>query len=105
MVSPSAVDPVVLSVPVGHPTAVDEISQVVQSIHSSLAGEGASAGAFQPKDPLTSVNLPIDARVPLKLETKIWNNEFIDFGLLLANQFADTRYQLAINAGDGPSPS
>jgi len=85
VVSPSAVDPVVQSVPVGHPTAVDQISQVVQSVHSSLAGERASTGEFQPKDPFTSVNLPVDARVPLKLKTKIWNNEFIDFGLLLAN--------------------
>ena len=39
------------------------------------------------EDIFTSVNLPVDARVPLKLKTKIWKNEFIDFGLLLANQF------------------
>ena len=49
--------------------------------------------------------MPVDARVPLKLKTKIWNNEFIDFGLLLANQFAEGKYQLTINPGDGSSPS
>ena len=97
--------PVVSSSPVGNPSAVDQVTQVVQSVHSSLAGESASTGAFQPKDIFTSVNLPVDARVPLKLKTKIWNNEFIDFGLLLANQFAEGKYQLTINPGDGSSPS
>ena len=43
--------------------------------------------------------------MPLKLKTKIWNNEFIDFGLLLANQLAEGKYQLTINPGDGTSPS
>ena len=97
--------PVVSYSPVGNPSAVDQVTQVVQSVHSSLAGESPSTGAFQPKDIFTSVNLPVDARVPLKLKTKIWNNEFIDFGLLLANQFAEGKYQLTINPGDGSSPS
>ena len=95
----------VSSSPVGNPSAVDQVTQVVQSVHSSLAGESSSTGASQPKDIFTSVNLPVDARVPLKLKTKIWNNEFIDFGLLLANQFAEGKYQLTINPGDGSSPS
>ena len=97
--------PVVSYSPVGNPSAVDQVTQVVQSVHSSLAGESSSTGASQPKDIFTSVNLPVDARVPLKLKTKIWNNEFIDFGLLLANQFAEGKYQLTINPGDGSSPS
>ena len=97
--------PVVSSSPVGNSSAVDQVTQVVQSVHSSLAGESPSTGAFQPKDLFTCVNLPVDARVPLKLKTKIWNNEFIDFGLLLANQFAEGKYQLTINPGDGSSPS
>ena len=49
--------------------------------------------------------MPVDARVPLKLKTKIWNDEFIDFGLLLANQFAEGKYQLTLQPGDGSSPS
>lgn len=92
------------SSPVGNPLAVDQVTQVVQSVHSSLAGESPSAGAFQPKDIFTSVNLPVDARVPLKLKTKIWNNEFIDFGLPLANHFAKGKYQLTLHPGDGFSP-
>ena len=38
------------------------------------------------------------------IETNTWNNEFIYFGLLLANQFAKVKYQLTINPGDGYSP-
>ena len=45
-----------------------------------------------------------DAQAPLKLKTNTWNNEFIDFGLLLANQFAKGKYQSTINPGDGYSP-
>ena len=55
--------PVVSSSPAGNPSAVNQVTQVVQS-----------TGAFQPKDIFTSVNLPVDPRVPLKLKTKIWSN-------------------------------
>ena len=43
--------------------------------------------------------------MPLKLKTKIWQNEFIDFGLLLANQFSEGKYQLTFNPVDGSVPS
>ena len=87
VVDSSAVDPVVPSVSVGNAAAVHHVAQVVQSVHSTLAGEEPSPGAVQLKEVFTSINLPVDARVPLKLKTKIWQNEFIDFGLLLATNF------------------
>ena len=93
------------SSPVGNPLAVDQVTQVVQSVHSSLAGESPSTGAFQPKDIFTSVNLPVDARVPLKLKTKIWNNEFINFGKLVSQEQTKGKYQLTLHSGDGSSPS
>ena len=60
---------------------------------------------MQSKGVFTSINLPVDPRVPLKLKTKIWQNEFIDFGLLLANQFSEGKYQLTFNPVDGSVPS
>ena len=105
VVNSSALDPVVPSVSVGTAAAVDHVAQVVQSVHSTLVGEEPSPGAVQPKEVFTSINLPVDARVPLKLKTKIWQNEFIDFGLLLANQFSEGKYQLTFNSGDGSVPS
>ena len=101
VVNSSAVDPVVPSVSVGTTAAVDHVAQVVQSVHSTFSGEVPSTGAVQPKKVFMSINLPGDARVPLKLKTKIWQNEFIDFGLLLANQFSECKHQLTFNSGDG----
>ena len=94
VVNSPAVDPVVPSVSVGTAAAVDHVAQVVQSVHSTLAGEEPSPGAVQPKEVFTLINLPVDARVPLKLKTKIWQN-----------QFSEGKYQLTFNSGDGSVPS
>ena len=53
-----------------------------------------------------SVGLPVDARVSDKLREKIWKDEFIDFGSLLANPVLANRFQLTVhNAESGPLPS
>ena len=53
-----------------------------------------------------SVALPVDARVTDKLHEKIWKDEYIDFGSLLANPVYANRYQLAVqNPESGPFPS
>ena len=53
-----------------------------------------------------SVSLPVDARVSDKLREKIWKDEFIDFGCLLANPVLANRFQLTVqNAASGPLPS
>lgn len=53
-----------------------------------------------------SVALPVDARVTDKLREKIWKDEYIDFGSLLANPVYANRYQLAVqNPESGPFPS
>ena len=53
-----------------------------------------------------SVALPVDARVTDKLRDKIWKDEYIDFGSLLANPVYANRYQLAVqNPESGPLPS
>ena len=55
---------------------------------------------------LQSVALPVDARVTDKLREKIWKDEYIDFGSLLANPVYANRYQLAVqNPEGGPLPS
>ena len=53
-----------------------------------------------------SVALPVDAHVTDKLREKIWKDEYIDFGSLLANPAYANRYQLAVqNPESGPLPS
>ena len=81
------------------------VQQVVTSLQSNLSGE---QGLFPslPQDPFTSINLPVDARVAMKLKTKIWQQEYIDFGSLLVNPTLDGKFQLTIhNSNEGLSPS
>ena len=79
----------------------------VQHLHSSLAGETSSLpGTAKPTELFTSVNLPVDARVPARIKTKIWQEEYIDFGSLLVNPTLDGGFQFTIqNSGEGSSPS
>ena len=60
----------------------------------------------RPQDPFTSINLPVDARVAMKLKTKIWQQEYIDFGSLLVNPTLDGNFQLTIQKStEGLSPT
>ena len=93
------------------PAAVTEASEqvqvAVQHLHSSLAGETSSLpGTAKPTELFTSVYLPVDARVPAKIKTKIWQEEYIDFGSLFVNPTLDGGFQFTIqNSGEGSSPS
>ena len=80
----------------------------VASIASVLAGETqSSATSPQPQQVFSSISMPVDARVPLKLKTKIWQEQYIDFGSLLVNPTHNGRYQLTVQTvlGEGSSPS
>ena len=87
--------------------AIDPVHQVVNSLHSSLTGESPFLfKEAQPKQVFTSTSSPIDAWVPAKLKTKIWEETYIDFGSLLTNPAREGRYQLfSDNSGEGSSPS
>ena len=87
---------------VGHP-----IQQAVTSVQADLSGEqGLFPSLPRPQDPFTSINLPVDARVAMKLKTKIWQQEYIDFGSLLVNPTLDGNFQLTIQKStEGLSPT
>ena len=91
----------------GSATMDPGVNQEVHSFTSSLAGEGPSLqGRTQSWEVFTSINLPVDARVPAKLKAKVWREEFIDLGSLLINHTVEGKYQLTIhNPGEGSSPS
>ena len=53
-----------------------------------------------------SVSLPVDARLSDKLRTKIWGQEYVDFGSILTNQVLDNQYQITVqNAASDTAPS
>ena len=86
------------------PVVGNPVQQVVTSLQSNLSGE---QGLFPslPQDPFTYINLPVDARVAMKLKTKIWQQDYIDFGSLLVNPTLDGKFQLTIqNSNEGLSP-
>ena len=65
---------------------VPTVHHGVQSVLASLSGEQhLLPGTQRPNDIFMSVNLPLDARVPAKVRSKILQNEFVDFGSLLVN--------------------
>ena len=89
------------------PVEVLVVDDGVSAFNSALSGEGALlSGAAKPKDIFTSVNLPVDACVPAKIQTKIWQEEFIDFESLLVQPHLDNQFKITLhNSEEGSSPS
>lgn len=56
------------------------VDSSISAMQAILARENSPASI--PESLFTSPSLPIDARVSDKVKAKIWNNEFVDFGLL-----------------------
>ena len=96
------VDPTGLVPPTSQADAV--VQDVIQQTHVSLTGEpGVTPLSSLPSELFTSVSVPVDARVPLKLKSKIWNHEYIDFGHLLVNPTLEGKFQLTLQNSDGTS--
>ena len=88
------------------PTA-SMIQGSINTAHSILSDEPLFPVSNPPALPtqlFNSVSVPIDARVSTKLRTKIWNNEFINFGSLLINPVLDNKYQINLQHSDGTQP-
>ncbi|XP_032225483.2 uncharacterized protein LOC116608335 [Nematostella vectensis] len=73
------------------PAAIVEDS--ISSIQNALSG-------MEPNQSFLSIGVPIDHRVSVKLRSKIWNNEFIDFGLLIDSSVKADRFQITLSSVD-----
>ena len=97
------------------PTPVDALARNI--VQGNLQKEAAAiTGLAQQSSHTTaphipgqlfqSVSLPVDARLSDKLRTKIWGQEYVDFGSLLTNQVLDNQYQITVqNAASDTAPS
>lgn len=97
------------------PTPVDALARNI--VQGNLQKEAAAiTGLSQQSSHTTaphipgqlfqSVSLPVDARLSDKLRTKIWGQEYVDFGSLLTNQVLDNQYQITVqNAASDTAPS
>ena len=78
----------------------------VNAAQSAWSGELPVINPVLPTQLFSSPSLPIDACISDKLHSKIWNNEFIEFGALLANPLVESKYQVTISSSEkGPFPS
>ena len=76
---------------------VPAVHDGVQSVLASLSGEQHFLlGTQRPNDVSMSVNLPLDAQVPAKIRSKIFQNEFVDFGSLLVNPAFEEKFQITL---------
>lgn len=77
-------------------SASSVVDSSLSSMQALLSGEGNAPSV--PSTIFTSPSLPIDARVSDKIKSKIWNNEFIDFGVLLSNPITEGKFQITISS-------
>lgn len=67
------------------PTSTSLVQESLTTVQQDLSGERIGRRQPLPDQLFVSSSLPLDARVPDKVRAKIWNEEYIDFGTLLAN--------------------
>ena len=88
----------------------DSVASAVSSHVSSLAGAGTRNDSLllgpdnvQPKQIFTSVSINLSSRVGSKIKAKIWANEYVEFGALLACTPQIDKYTLSMTPSTGPS--
>ena len=82
------------------------VQDSITAVQQNLTGETIGPGQPIPDQLFVSSSLPLDARVPDKIKAKIWNEEYIDFGTLIANPELVNKYSVTVrNAESGSMPS
>ena len=81
--------------------AVDGHIQEIQSV--ATAGENAGTSQQTPSSRFESIAVPLGSRVTAKIKTKIWADEFVDFGALLDTKPQQEKYSLAISSNSSAS--
>ena len=82
------------------------VQQSVATAANSLTGPSVQAPIEMPGQLFQSAGLSVAACVSKKLQAKIWNHEYVDFGSLLPNPVFENQYRLTFQGADsGPVPS
>ena len=88
----------------------ENVTPAVSSHVSSLIGAGTSNDSLligpdnvQPKQIFTSVSVKLSSRVGSKIKAKIWANEYVKFGALLASTPQVDKYALSMTPSTAPS--
>ncbi|XP_032227955.1 uncharacterized protein LOC116611648 [Nematostella vectensis] len=83
--------------------SVEEAIAAARAAHTGQPAMQGTGPAAMPGNLFSSPSLPVDGRVSDKLKAKIWQNEFVEFGLLLANPILEGKYQLTLSASQNGS--
>ena len=64
-----------------------------------LLGAGESQSQATPSVPLINLSsqAPLGASIPLKIKEKIWDNQYVDLGLLLGQNHSPDRMNLSVS--------
>ncbi|XP_068725205.1 uncharacterized protein [Montipora capricornis] len=88
----------------------DSVTSAVSGHVSSLTGAGTRNDSLllgpdnvQPKHIFTSVSVNLSSRVGSKIKAKIWANEYVEFGALLASTPQIDKYALSMTPSSGLS--
>lgn len=88
----------------------DRVTTAVSTHVSNLTGTGTRDDSLllgpdyvQPKQIFTSVSVNLSSRVGSKIKAKIWANEYVEFGALLASTPQIDKYALSMTPSTGPS--
>ena len=78
---------------------VANVDEVIEGHISEIQGgaAGMSHQSLQPSSRFESIAVPLGSRVPSKTKAKIWANEYVDFGALLATNPQQEKFSLALD--------
>jgi hypothetical protein len=77
---------------------IDTHIQEIQNTATGSTGTSPSQKTQQPSSRFESIAVPLSSRVPSKTKAKIWANEYVDFGALLATNHQQEKFALALSA-------
>jgi len=88
----------------------DSVTTAVSNHVSNLTGAGTREDSLllgpdnvQPKQIFISISANLSSRVGSKIKAKIWANEYVEFGALLASTLQISKYALSMTPSTGSS--
>ena len=92
-------------------SATTLVEGAIAAAHSQITGAPqllptniVTQARSQPSQTFLSAGLPIDSQISTKIKKKIWNEEFVDFGVLLGNPGQD-KYQISVQNSEAGIPA
>lgn len=94
---PEQLDPVEVNA-----TPISGVDGAIRSVVDNITGERDPVD--KPTSTFTSISVPLAGRVPEKIKSKIWADEYVDFARLLTTETEGTQYSFKVNGSSGSSP-